>query len=769
MKKTFLFFAALFAVSLITKAQSDPDWVWEQKLESACSGNGVLDIKDITVSYEPPNQTFTGNVYVTGKFRGSITLNGHTLSSEGAAGTNCNNNNYDGFLAQYDLSGNLKWVTKFGKNSQVEEAGAGVMSDLLGNVYLTGYVVPVDSLDLSFNHVNYYVDFGFNLLKSAGLSTPTGIKKISTNTNLSASATIPFIAKFDKNGFVKWVSLVEAPGGRGLSVALSPDFDGSTTGSQTDGDVYMTGYFADYISYPSGNSNCRTPSGTLNAAPKTFVAKYKTLAGNISWANYINNDPNDISTYNAGRAVTVEGDFIDPFTLQTVSKQDVYVVGDYRGTAVADYAYDATTHSTVSRALPTPSGIDGMVLKLDHSTGLFLWERTVSSSGDDFITGADMYPRYAELYIIGDYPGNSTLTLNGTSSSATTSGSSNGDVFVGRYDWNGDAMWATTLASSGIDHGTDIIAFNETANDLHIAGTYQSDITDAWGQTLKKVTGGSTHNSFVAKLDRSNGYTYWADGIDASFDAALYSGPRIAYERSSPDYFYMGGMFKTAETPDFVNSLSTSQISAGYVASRRNCNCPTAENVQVLRDNPMLGQTTVMWTDPDFAACNQNYFIQYTELMPPFNQQMDGPYMFGAGTTSNPIATNTTGDPYEWIIVSDCGYGQVNGDPIFMKNGPLNGARTKAIITEGNAKNEVVKLYPNPVASDLTIDGKFTNGQDGIMSIEITDVLGRTVKNVTFSNATANHTLSVADLSTGVYTVVVSSTNNIYSFKITKE
>lgn len=764
MKKMTLFFAIFLATFIISNAQSDPDWNWEQKLESEClpDGGGNLDIKDITASYDDPNHVITPYIYVVGKFNGTITLNGRTISSTDA----CGGAGYDGFLAQYDLNGNLQWVTSFGKNANDEEAGMAVTSDIVGNVYLTGYILP--EADIS---GNLYITMGKNLLTTTSYTTPAGltgsIGGYTTAITPWSQQTVPYVAKFNKNGVIQWLEAVSAPDGRGLGIALSPANDGSGVSPGTsDGDLYVTGYFKKFL---GSCGVCHSPTtGGYNStsSEKTFVIKYKTAAGNRAWQNYINNDVFDASTFNVGRGVTVEDDAIDPFTMQRTADQDVYIVGEYNGYAVLDH-----TSSGMSRTLPTSAQVDGYIAKLDHTNGDFIWEQTVSSSGDDYVKEADMFAIKSELYIIGDYPGNSTLTLNGASGSTTTSGSGGGDIFISRYDWNGNVQWATTLASPDADYGTDIIAFKQTTTDLHIAGIYGDQLTDAWGQTLliESPTAGPDH--FIAKIDRSSGFTEWAEGVDASWDDYIsssnyfYSRPRIAYELNHPDEVFMSGPFKMGETPTFVNTLSTSQNVASYVAERGTCNCPTGENVNVNRSNPNLAVVT--WDDPDFATCVMEYFVEYTNQAT-FITNQSGPYpISGGGYTAN---ITTTPDVYEWRIITSCTNGQANGSSTFLKNGNNAKAYSEVIVSEGTAKDEKVKVFPNPATNNLFISGEFTKGTDGLQLVEVMDILGRTVKTESIEGASVkNYQLSLSGLETGVYIVKVKSTQHTHSFKISKE
>lgn len=764
MKKSILFFAAIIAFYFNAAAQGDPDWNWEAKLESECSidNDGHLDIKDVTANYEIPNQQFPPYVYVVGKFNGTITLNGRTISSTDA----CGGAGYDGFLAQYDFSGNLQWITTFGKSANDEEAGMAVVSDLLGNVYLTGYILPYADLN-----GNLHIDMGKKLLTNTAYTTPAGLTASIGGYTTAISPwyqqTVPYVAKFDRNGTIQWLEVVSAPDGRGLGIALSPANDGSGLNPNTsDGDLYVTGYFKKFL---GSCGVCHSPTtGGYNStnSEKTFVIKYKTAAGTRTWQNYINNNVLDASTFNVGRGIAVEDDFINPFTQQRTADQDVYLVGEYRGDAKVDH-----TSSGLARKLPAPLQIDGYIAKLDHTNGNFIWETRVYSNGDDFVKELDMFALNSELYIIGDYPGNSTLTLTdpaGLNTSVTTSGTGNSDVFVGKYDWNGNPIWATTLSSSGADYGTDIITFKQTTTDLHIAGIYSGDLTDGFGQTLR-LGGSGDPDHFIAKLDRGSGFTEWAEGIDAGWDDAnsrgyLYSRPRITYEYGHPDEIFMSGAFKTAQTPLFTNQLSTNQSIASYVAERNTCNCPTGENVNVDRSNPSMAVVT--WDDPSFATCVMEYFVEYTDQVTLVTNQ-DGPYpISGGGYTANiPTSPNV----YEWKVVTFCTNGQANGESTFLKNGTIVKAYSEVIITEGISKDGSVKVYPNPVGNQLTINGSFADNNETLTSVEVTDILGRTIKTVAIDGGVANYQLPLADLQSGVYIVVVNSTSNSYSFKITKE
>src|SRR5207249_3246525 len=70
----------------------------------------------------------SGNVYVTGSFRGTGTFGGTNLVSNGGL---------DAYLAKYDVDGNLVWVRQIGGSG--DDQGYAVALDSEGNIYVTGY------------------------------------------------------------------------------------------------------------------------------------------------------------------------------------------------------------------------------------------------------------------------------------------------------------------------------------------------------------------------------------------------------------------------------------------------------------------------------------------------------------------------------------------------------------------------------------------------------------------------------------------------------
>ncbi len=726
----------LFALLLSMQALVAQDWIWEKKFEST----GSLNILDIAAGYAFANGDY---VYVVGSYTGTITLGSNSISS--ASGSQ------DAFIAQLDMSGNINWITDFG--SWGDDEAAGISCDLAGNVYVTGYyTLKTDSPPV------YHAQFPNSILTPTYATTPTPIK---VNSGVYTSgARIPYIVKFSRTGLVQWANIIEAEYGGGTATALAPSNDGSGGSMGIAGDLYVTGYFYEDLSYPGSgsNPNIHTPGISATVTAKTFVAHYATNTGNIIWANYVDNNM-AAGSESYGMELAVEDDNVS-------LDGDVYLVGYYKGEFDMDYTQSMTTMS-----LSTSTSYSGYIAKLDHADGDWMWVHDIASNGDDFAASISTYPDDGDLYITGSFAGKNTLAFRG--SSITKTGIGGSDIYVAKYNNSGVCQWAEVYGGRDNDHGTDIDAFNDDVATLYISGLYQNNAT--FGNKSLTATGsgtGTQTDHYLGKIDRSNGYVTWVESIDGNDNGygslnGLFSGPKIAYERTDPDPIFMSGMFKSFESPTFVNTLTTSSTKAGYVAAHRDCSCPTAQNVQVVYDI-FHTNAVVSWDVPDFQYCINDYFVLYTEQGVPPMQQADGPYAWGTGG-SNPIATTT--NPYEWIVVTDCSPSQTTSNPIYAKTGTDKTSKTqsKVVVTKGINSSSNITAYPNPVSNRLTISTDFIEKNQGINALEVTNVLGQTVKKMSFSSAIKNFDLPLDGLENGVYTITVTSGADQHTFKIVKE
>jgi len=176
----------------------------------------------------------SGNVYVTGCFRGTVDFGGGNLVSAG---------NSDIFLAKYSPTGIHLWSKRFGDIDQ--DLAYSVAVDGSGDVYMTGFFGGT-------------VDFGGGNLVSAGVADI-------------------FVVKYGSTGDHQWSQRFGSTSyDNGRSVAV----DGS-------GNVYVTGRFDGTVDFGGGNL-------VSAGGDDIFLAKYDATFGDYQWSQRFGSTSNDV-------------------------------------------------------------------------------------------------------------------------------------------------------------------------------------------------------------------------------------------------------------------------------------------------------------------------------------------------------------------------------------------------------------------------------------------------------------------------------------------
>ena len=196
--------------------QTAPDCggaVWSKKIGSAG------DQQSNAITRDPQNNTF-----LTGRFAGSFTTGGNTVTSAGG---------YDVFVVKLGPDGTTLWVKRFG-DAGIYQEGLDVAADSLGNVFVTGYFEGS-------------LTFGATVLTSAG-------------------ATDVFLAKLDPSGTPVWAKRFGGPQAQyGQSLATDPQ-----------GNVSL---LADGFGTIDFGSGVLTSAGDYDM----FLARFDP-AGNLFWS-----------------------------------------------------------------------------------------------------------------------------------------------------------------------------------------------------------------------------------------------------------------------------------------------------------------------------------------------------------------------------------------------------------------------------------------------------------------------------------------------------
>lgn len=344
----------------------------------------------------------SGNVYITGFYKGAATFNGNTIYATG---------DNDIFIAKYNTSGVFQWARTAG--GQDSDAGAGVAVDAGNNVYVVGF---------------YSNTAAFGAISKTSL----GSKDI-------------FLAKYNSSGIPQWV---ESPGG------TNDDF-GSAIAIDNSGNIYITGSFRGGIQF-----------GTITQAANAtyydvFVAKYDPVATTWLWANSdlvgSNNEYSQSIAVDGSNNVYVTGNFLSSVSFASTSRSskgsaDMFIIkhnslgaaqwlqtgGGTGFDSGQDIFIDNSGNVYITGFFANPSAtfgsdikdskglIDACVIRYD-SNGNYQGVKTIGGSGNDMaksLAGNNS----GSIYVTGHF----SNTVNFDKNSKTSQGDE--DIFLIRLD-----------------------------------------------------------------------------------------------------------------------------------------------------------------------------------------------------------------------------------------------------------------------------------------------------------------------------------------------
>jgi aerobic-type carbon monoxide dehydrogenase small subunit (CoxS/CutS family) len=257
-----------------------------------------------------------------------------------------------------------------------------------------------------------------------------------------------FLAKYDTDGNMLWAATT------GASEALY----GSAIAVDLAGNSYLTGSFAQNASF-AGQPFLN------NTNYDTFVAKYSP-GGALQWATQLGGDNNDQGT---GIGVNANG--------------QCYVTGYFEGDAVFG-----------NQDLISVGDQDMFVCQLDAS-GQLQWVQQAGVLGKTEGAALTVDPQ-GNCFVTGYYDG---LTLFGTNTLSTDGFF---DLFLAKYDTQGNLLWAQNTGSSAIN-GAGVAA--DSAGNAFVTGSFIGPAT--FGDLT--LTNGAVSEIFLAKYD-TDGNVLWA-------------------------------------------------------------------------------------------------------------------------------------------------------------------------------------------------------------------------------------------------------------------
>lgn len=311
-----------------------------------------------------------------------------------------------------------------------------------------------------------------------------GAQSFGTTILTSLNSSDGFTAKLDSSGNYIWATSI---GGN------NSDYPKSITVDSI-GNVYTTGEFYSDTLWAGGLTLVHDSGNVADF----FIAQYDAFNGNVGWAKVAGGN-----RYTNGYGITVD------------ANNAIYVVGSFTDDSVR---FDNITLFT------TASGAENMFVTKYNTTGNVTWAKSYSSywgSSTAYDIKAD---NSNNIYINGEFQGVS-LTLGNDSLINQSQGST--DVFVAKFDSNGNAIWAKSGGGTNYDYSRKL-ALDNNFNVYAIGYNTSSTLYFENDSIISSST-----DIFIIKYN-TNGVLQWLKNIGGN--GADY-GKAIAAGQGSDVYF----------------------------------------------------------------------------------------------------------------------------------------------------------------------------------------------------------------------------------------
>ncbi|MCX6270792.1 MAG: SBBP repeat-containing protein [Bacteroidetes bacterium] len=465
-----------------------------------------------------------------------------------------------------------------------------------------------------------------------------------------------FLVKYNANGHVVWAKTANGPGNDEVrAVAVDPS-----------GNIYISGEF------DGSFLNFGTITLTSNGNADLFLARYDS-DGNVVWARSTGGLSTESST---SVACDLSG--------------NVYITGEFGSSTITFDTITLTNH--------------GLYLAKYDPSGNVLWAKCADGTNSGY-PGSVATDASGNCYVTG-YFWAPSLTFG----SVTLTTADNGEIFLLKFNSQGDIIWGKSAGGPLTDNGCSVAV--DASGNVYVSGIFYSPAIMFDSIFLTNASfSGINDDLFLAKYDaegnvlwaRSAGGTYIdeargvaVDGSGNAYITGIFNNPTLVFGSTVLSNAGQDDLFVTMY--DANGNIKWAKSAGGYYYDE-----VTAIALDALGSIYLTGQ-----------------FKSNTLI-------------FGPDTLMNTGLWN--------IFLAKAGVIGVGMDEI---TDPLN-----------------VKAFPNPVTDYLYV---IVPQQS---EIEMSDITGKVIK--TIKTGETKTTLNVSFLSGGIYVLKVKAENQVFTTKFVKE
>jgi hypothetical protein len=249
------------------------------------------------------------------------------------------------------------------------------------------------------------------------------------------------------------------------------------------GNVYSTGYFTGTSDFDPGAGVANLTS--FGGSQDIFVSKLNSSGGYV-WVKQIGG---------------TGGDYASSIALDAAG--NVYITGSFSSTC--DFDPSASVYTVTSQGLQ-----DLFILKLDPA-GNFQWVKTMGTSISENANSIAI-DGSGNILLTGTF-GAGTTDLDPSAAVASFTSLGQNDVFVGKYDSNGNYLWGGSWGSSTNSDGGECVALDASGN-VYITGYFYSTVDFDPGAGSYTLVSTAGDDVYALKLDASGNFV-WAKNVVA--------------------------------------------------------------------------------------------------------------------------------------------------------------------------------------------------------------------------------------------------------------
>lgn len=421
-------------------------WNWAGQVAGYSTGSSGNRVDGVSVDNNE-------NIYIVGHYGDSASLGGTKLKSLGGR---------DMYVAKINSSGSYVWARSFGSTSFLELA-LDITNDPDGNVYVCGLfggdrdfgTIQQPHFGNSVAVAKYNSDGVVQWARQvpAMTSGPGGLVYSGNHIYAAVDRTL---IKYELDGDSVWI--------RAIPTSAAYDIEYHDVTADVWGCIYVTGKMKGTITYGS-----YTLSSSSISDPDILIVKYDPN-GDVMWAK------------RAGAAVSSPGQDDIGRRITTSQHGEVYVAGQYRGTA----GFDTDTVSS-------GSAVSGLFVVKYDSEGNIQWVKGGSSTSTGGVSNAWGITTLAndDVLIAANY------TINLTFADTTFTQGAGSDVLMLRLGADGARRWGKRSDSFSTNVLARCLDANVAKTAVYVGGHMYFTVT--FGPSTLTIAGG-VEDGFLAKM-----------------------------------------------------------------------------------------------------------------------------------------------------------------------------------------------------------------------------------------------------------------------------